>query len=112
MEAIRIEEEERLRREEEERQRQIEEERAKVAYEEMMKKEKEKAVEREKRETQTREQREKNEPAFKKRKVLVAILQNSFLVRHWCCVLMTPRHLSESQLIKPGMIEPRDSQRI
>jgi len=69
-EALRREEEERIRLEEEEKQRQIEEHRAKVAYEEMLKVEKEKAALREKREAQTKEQREKNEPAFKKRKVL------------------------------------------
>ena len=70
MEALRKEEEERVMREEEAIQRKMDEERAKTAYEEMMKLEKEKAAMREVREAKTREQREKNEPAFKKRKVL------------------------------------------
>ena len=70
LEALRREEEERVRREEEEKQRVIDEARAKAAFEEMLKVEQEKAALREKKETMTREQREKNEPAFKKRKVL------------------------------------------
>ena len=70
LETLKREEEERQRRAEEERQRKIDESRAKIAFEEMMKVEKEKKAQREKRDAQTKEQREKNEPAFKKRKVL------------------------------------------
>jgi hypothetical protein len=70
LEAIRREEEERVRREEEEKRRKVEEARAKAAFEDMLKSEKEKAAQREKREAATKQQREKNEPAFKKRKVL------------------------------------------